>query len=346
MRSELRAGQKTPEIVIPNSGLEPLEEVLPKLKKSPFIKIGTIDRLEPTALRAVHGRSCATNDHRHDTNTMSGDDDLTYSLKHGNTLNPTREPFNSIKEMINLVSGLDKKHNKIKVEIAAKQHARSPNKNWRNDSKQSNQGISLPPLTTNYQQEIEHIKHGLEALKKSIGRVMEKDNTQTEIHTQLNTSALLQPIKERLKIMIFDLKALREHREKTPPPQVQFRDRADARTNRLYMTYAKKAATPSNLRPNHTLTPKHWEAGKKQENPSNALQCHKATCEGILRSCRDKSEAQLTAALVNTETAICDNNSQTILRGKMSIIHMTAYSTTNGLVVLNKEKTDHTERPK
>ncbi|GBP92060.1 hypothetical protein EVAR_67788_1 [Eumeta japonica] len=38
-------------------------------------------------------------------------------------------------------------------------------------------------------------------------------------------------------------------------------------------------------------------------------------------------------------------NSQTILRGKMSIIHMAAYSATNSFVALDKEQTDRTLKP-
>ncbi|GBP82343.1 hypothetical protein EVAR_90978_1 [Eumeta japonica] len=79
---------------------------------------------------------------------------------------------------------------------------------------------------------------------------------------------------------------------------------------------------------------------------SAALKDYKATCERILRVNQDKFETRLTAALENAETAINDNDSQTTLRGKNSIIHMAAYSETNGLVALEEEQTDHTERPK
>ncbi|GBP53429.1 hypothetical protein EVAR_17504_1 [Eumeta japonica] len=79
---------------------------------------------------------------------------------------------------------------------------------------------------------------------------------------------------------------------------------------------------------------------------SATLKVHKATCEGILRLCRDKSEAQSTTALENAETATNDNDSQAILRRKMSIIHMAAYSAINGLVGFDKEPTNRTERPK
>ncbi|GBP69955.1 hypothetical protein EVAR_85723_1 [Eumeta japonica] len=79
---------------------------------------------------------------------------------------------------------------------------------------------------------------------------------------------------------------------------------------------------------------------------SATLKVYKATCEGILRLYRDKSEAQLTAALESAKVAIYDNDFQTILRGKMSIIHMAAYSATNCLVAHDKEQTDRTESPK
>ncbi|GBP90638.1 hypothetical protein EVAR_90390_1 [Eumeta japonica] len=59
-----------------------------------------------------------------------------------------------------------------------------------------------------------------------------------------------------------------------------------------------------------------------------------------------KSEARLMAALENAEAAIYDDDSQTILRGKMSIIHMAAYSAINGLVALDEERTARTETPK
>ncbi|GBP37729.1 hypothetical protein EVAR_23779_1 [Eumeta japonica] len=79
---------------------------------------------------------------------------------------------------------------------------------------------------------------------------------------------------------------------------------------------------------------------------SATLKVHKATCEGILRLYRDKSEAQLTTVLRSAKASIYDNDSQTILRRKMSIIYMITYSATNGLMALDKEQTDRTERPK
>ncbi|GBP41153.1 hypothetical protein EVAR_31278_1 [Eumeta japonica] len=78
---------------------------------------------------------------------------------------------------------------------------------------------------------------------------------------------------------------------------------------------------------------------------SATLKVHKAMCEGILKLYQDQSEAQLTAVLKNAKAAIYDNDSQTIQREKMSIIHTAAYSATNGLVTLDKEQTDCTERP-
>ncbi|GBP85158.1 hypothetical protein EVAR_61003_1 [Eumeta japonica] len=52
------------------------------------------------------------------------------------------------------------------------------------------------------------------------------------------------------------------------------------------------------------------------------LKVHKATCEGILSLYQVKFEAWLTAALENAKAAIYHSDSQTILRGKMSVIHM------------------------
>ncbi|GBP27429.1 hypothetical protein EVAR_17131_1 [Eumeta japonica] len=71
---------------------------------------------------------------------------------------------------------------------------------------------------------------------------------------------------------------------------------------------------------------------------SVTLEVHKITYEGILRLCQDKSEAWLIATLENLEATIYDN-SQTILSEKMSIIHMAAYSATDGLVDLDDEQT-------
>ncbi|GBP21634.1 hypothetical protein EVAR_9819_1 [Eumeta japonica] len=80
------------------------------------------------------------------------------------------------------------------------------------------------------------------------------DNTQTEIHTQQNTSPLLQLINERLKIMTSELNALKERREKTPPPLVQNltteMTQAEIISN---VTYPTKATTPPILTPNYTL---------------------------------------------------------------------------------------------
>ncbi|GBP18439.1 hypothetical protein EVAR_93842_1 [Eumeta japonica] len=52
----------------------------------------------------------------------------------------------------------------------------------------------------------------------------------------------------------------------------------------------------------------------------------------------------LTAALEDAEATLYDKDSHTILRGKMCIIHMAAYSATNGLGALNEEQMDQTER--
>ncbi|GBP05801.1 hypothetical protein EVAR_5107_1 [Eumeta japonica] len=40
----------------------------------------------------------------------------------------TKKPFNNMKEMTSVMSGLDKKLNEIKVEIATKQHTETSNK--------------------------------------------------------------------------------------------------------------------------------------------------------------------------------------------------------------------------
>ncbi|GBP65920.1 Histone deacetylase 8 [Eumeta japonica] len=89
----------------------------------------------------------------------------------------------------------------------------------------------------------------------------------------------------------------------------------------------------------------NWNS-KFQAITSATLKIHKGTCEGLLRLYRYKSEVQLTAMLESAEAAIYDNDSQTIFIGKISIIHMVAYSATNGLVAFDKEQTDRTERPK
>ncbi|GBP43944.1 hypothetical protein EVAR_41801_1 [Eumeta japonica] len=69
---------------------------------------------------------------------------------------------------------------------------------------------------------------------------------------------------------------------------------------------------------------------------STTLKVHKATCEGMLGLYQDKSDARQMTALEDVETATYDDNdSQTILKGKISIIHMAAYSATNNLVDLD-----------
>ncbi|GBP58282.1 hypothetical protein EVAR_11560_1 [Eumeta japonica] len=59
---------------------------------------------------------------------------------------------------------------------------------------------------------------------------------------------------------------------------------------------------------NSAIDPKN-RANKSPKRESN-LKVHKATCEGILRLCRDKSEVQSTTVLENAETATNDNDSQ------------------------------------
>ncbi|GBP64819.1 hypothetical protein EVAR_50335_1 [Eumeta japonica] len=108
----------------------------------------------------------------------------------------------------------------MKVKIAAKQHTGSSDKDWRKNSKQSN-------------------------------RILEKDNTQIEVHTKQDTTALLQLINERLEMMTSELKVLRN---KKPSPPVQ--NLATELTQvqiKSNVTYTTKAAAPPNLRPNHTL---------------------------------------------------------------------------------------------
>ncbi|GBP86487.1 hypothetical protein EVAR_53839_1 [Eumeta japonica] len=63
------------------------------------------------------------------------------------------------------------------------------------------------------------------------------------------------------------------------------------------------------------------------------------TCEGILRKYLNTSEARLTAALEDAEATACNNNSQTILRGSVSRIHIATYSAICGLVALEEEQT-------
>ncbi|GBP07982.1 hypothetical protein EVAR_78113_1 [Eumeta japonica] len=55
--------------------------------------------------------------------------------------------------------------------------------------------------------------------------------------------------------------------------------------------------------------------------------------EATTRPLRDRVLAWLTAAREDVEAAICDNDSQMILRGKMNHIHMVAYIATCGLVL-------------
>ncbi|GBP53709.1 hypothetical protein EVAR_39863_1 [Eumeta japonica] len=77
---------------------------------------------------------------------------------------------------------------------------------------------------------------------------------------------------------------------------------------------------------------------------SATLKVHIAPFKGILTLRQDKSVARLATALEKTEAAVCNNDSQTILRGKINIIiHMAAYNATNGLVALDKKQTDRTE---
>ncbi|GBP69959.1 hypothetical protein EVAR_85727_1 [Eumeta japonica] len=81
------------------------------------------------------------------------------------------------------------------------------------------------------------------------------------------------------------------------------------------------------------------------ELSSKYLKVLKVTCQGILGLYLDESEARLTAALEDAEAAIYENDSQTIVKGKMSTIHMAAYSATSDLMALDEEQTERMKRP-